>query len=256
MSMVEGKRVLVTGARTGIGKATAVLFAREGARVAVGVRKSGDAAEVLQEIDAAGGHGVEVAMDVAQPDQVEAGVDRAVEALGGLDALVANAGIEQPQTLPASEIPLNEMNRVVDVNVKGTWQCVHYAIPKITKPGGSICLISSLWGTLGGAGLSVYTATKGGVNAMTRSLAVELGAQGVRVNCVSPGAIMTPMLRRFTGGDPSAFNYQANIPLERPGEPGEVAEAIVWLSSDRASYVTGQVLGADGGMPIKMSVAV
>lgn len=255
MKLVDGKVVMVTGARTGIGMATAKLLAAEGAKVLVGVRKSGDAAETLKAIKEIGGEGQEIAMDVAKADEIEKGVAAAVKVYGKLDGLITNAGIEQPQTLPADQIPLDEMNRVVDINLKGTWLCVRSAIPHLRQPGGAICLVSSLWALQGGAGLSVYSSTKGGVNAMTKALAVELGGAGIRVNCVSPGAILTPMLGRFTGGNPDSFSYKANVPLERAGNPDEVAEAIVWICSDRASYVTGQILGADGGMPVKMSVA-
>lgn len=126
-------------------------------------------------------------------------------------------------------------------------------MPHIAKKGGAVCLVSSLWGTLGGAGLSAYSATKGGVHALTRSLAVEQGPNGVRVNCVAPGAINTPMLERvMEGGFP--FDPKKNIPLQRPGEAEEVAEAIVWICSPSARYVTAQVLGADGGITSKMSV--
>lgn len=254
MAAFEDKVVLVTGARTGIGKASALRFARSGAKVLVGVRKSGDAKDVIAEIEAAGGQAREAAMDSSKPDEVERGIAQAVKAFGKLDVLVTNAGIEQPRTTTIDDITLDEMHRVVDTNLKGSWLAIHYATPHLTKPGGAITLVSSLWGFLGGAGLSAYSATKGGVNAMTRSLAVEHGPDGVRVNCISPGAILTPMLERFTGGDTSVFNAKANVPLQRLGEAEEVAAAIVWISSDDASYVTGQVLGADGGMPIKMSV--
>lgn len=253
MARFDGKVVLVTGARTGIGRSTILQFASEGATALVGVRRSGEAASVIGEIKARGGSAREVAMDASKPEEVRRAMDAAA-GVGTVDILVTSAGIEQPRTAAIDELTVEEMDRTVDTNLKGTWLAVHAALPDLTRPGGSICLVSSLWGFLGGAGLSAYSATKGGVNAMTRALAVELGGQGVRVNCVSPGAILTPMLERFTGGNPAGFNAKANIPLERLGTPQEVAEAIVWLCSDAASYVTGQVLGADGGMPIKMSV--
>jgi NAD(P)-dependent dehydrogenase (short-subunit alcohol dehydrogenase family) len=254
MPAFQDKVTLVTGARSGIGRATALQFAREGAHVLAGVRRAGDARPLINEIAAAGGKAREVAMDASDPAEVRMSILQAAHAAGRIDVLVTAAGIEQPRTAPVDEISIEEMNRTIDTNLKGSWLAIHEAAPHLTKPGGAICLVSSLWGFLGGAGLSAYTATKGGVNAMTRALAVELGGAGVRVNCVSPGAILTPMLERFTGGNPDGFNAKANIPLERIGRAEEVAEAIVWLCSDAASYVTGQVLGADGGMPIKMSV--
>jgi NAD(P)-dependent dehydrogenase (short-subunit alcohol dehydrogenase family) len=255
MGRFDGKVALVTGARTGIGKASALQFAREGAKVLVGVRKPGDGNDVIAEIRAAGGEAREAAMDTSKPEEVERGVAQAVQAFGKLDVLVINAGVEQPRTTPIDDLSIEEMNRTVDINLKGSWLAIHHAVPHLTKPGGAITLVSSLWGFLGGAGLSAYSAAKGGINAMTRSLAVEHGRDGVRVNCISPGAIVTPMLERFLGGNLEAgFNFKANVPLGRPGKAEEVAEAIAWISSDAASYVTGQVLGADGGQTIQMPV--
>ncbi len=254
MPAFQDKVALVTGARSGIGRATALQLAHEGAHVLVGVRRAGDAAPVIGEIEAVGGRAREVAMDASDAAEVRLSILQVARETGRIDVLVTAAGIEQPRTAAIDDLSVDEMNRTIDTNLKGSWLAIHETVPHLTKPGGAICLVSSLWGFLGGAGLSAYTATKGGVNAMTRSLAVELGGVGVRVNCVSPGAILTPMLERFTGGHPEGFNAKVNIPLERIGRPEEVAEAIVWLCSDAASYVTGQVLGADGGMPIKMSV--
>ena len=253
MQSLEGKIVLVTGGRTGIGAATAKLFAEQGAAVAIGVHREGDGAETIAAIEQAGARGIAIPMDVSKASQVEAGIQTVIETLGGLDILVTNAGIEQPETTEISNISRSDANKVIDINLRGTWLCCQAAMPQIVERKGAICLVSSLWGTLGGAGLSAYSATKGGVHALTRSLAVEHGPNGVRVNCVAPGAINTPMLERVMEDD-FPFDPQKNIPLQRPGEAEEVAEAIVWLCSPSARYVTGQVLGADGGITIKMSV--
>lgn len=252
MADMDGKVALVTGGRTGIGAATAIRFAKAGAKVVIGVHKDGDGEETVQAIKDAGSDGESVAMDVSDAANIEAAVAEIAKRYGRLDALVTNAGIEQPETAPIHDVTREDAVRVVDVNLHGTFLTCRAAAPHITEAGGAICLVSSLWGTLGGAGLSIYSATKGGVHALTRALAVELGPHA-RVNCVAPGAIRTPMLERvMEGGFP--FDPAKNIPLERIGEADEIAEAIYWLCSPAARYVTGQVLGADGGITSKMSV--
>lgn len=254
MKDFDGKAALVTGGRTGIGAATAVLLAGRGARVAIGVHKEVDGDETLQAMKDAGTEGIAVPMDVSDGDAVDRAVALVADELGGLDVLVTNAGIEQPKTAPMAQIVRSDMQKVFDVNMRGTFLSIQAAVPHLTKgDGGAICLVSSLWGHLGGPGLSAYTATKGGVIAMTRALAAELGPEGVRVNCVSPGAINTPMLERVMG-DGFPFSFEANVPLGRPGEAEEVAAAIVFLCSPAASYVTAQTLAADGGITGKMSV--
>lgn len=246
----EGKVALITGATSGIGKTTAILFAKSGADVVVTGRRQAEGDETVKDIEAAGRKGLFVQMDVSDADSIKAGFDKVAQTFGQIDYLVSNAGREQPHTLPINDLELEEMNAIVDTNLKGTWSTVKYGLPLIRKPGGAIVLTSSLWGLLGGAGLSAYTSTKGGINAMTRSLAVEQGANGIRVNCVSPGAIETPMLDRFTGGQDVGFTKV--IPLKRYGRPEEIANAVIWLCSDASSYVTGQVLGVDGGITSEM----
>lgn len=252
--LFEDKVALVTGAASGIGREIATAFAEGGAGVAVTDRNADRGGETVRAVEDRGAEGLFVKMDVADAEEVEAGVRQALDAFGRLDCVVTSAGIEQPHTLPLDRLETDEMDRVVDTNLKGTWLTLKYALPRIARPGGTVCLVSSLWGTLGGAGLSAYTATKGGVDALTRSLAVEQGPD-VRVNCVSPGAIQTPMLERFSGGADMGAFYEANVPLGRAGNPREVAAAVVWLCSDAASYVTGQVLAADGGITSKMPSA-
>jgi NAD(P)-dependent dehydrogenase (short-subunit alcohol dehydrogenase family) len=177
------------------------------------------------------------------------------ELFGQLDAIVANAGIEQPTTTTIDQLADAEIHQVIDTNLKGALFAAKFDMPVLKKPGGSFIITSSLWGLLGGMGLTAYSATKGGINALMRSLAVEWGPQGVRVNVVSPGAIETPMLLRYTGGADLSSFYKANVPLQRSGHPEEVAAAIVWLSSENSNYVTGQVLSVDGGITSKMSTA-
>jgi NAD(P)-dependent dehydrogenase (short-subunit alcohol dehydrogenase family) len=252
MKNFDRKVALVTGGRTGIGRATARILAEQGATVAIGVRKDGDGVDTLDEVEAAGGKGILVKIDIADESQIDDGIASIIDKFGRLDVLVTNAGIEQPDTVVIGDIKRSDMQRIFDINLRGTWLCCQAAMPHLHSSKGSICLVSSLWGTLGGAGLSAYSATKGGVHAMTRALAVENGPADVRVNCVAPGAIKTPMLDRvMAGGFP--FDVEANIPLQKLGEADEVADAIVWVCSPGARYVTGQVIGVDGGITIKMS---
>jgi NAD(P)-dependent dehydrogenase (short-subunit alcohol dehydrogenase family) len=250
MNRFEGKVALITGATSGIGRATALLFAEGGADVIVTGRRQTECDRTVKEIEATGHRGLFVQMDVSDSGSIKAGFEKVAKDFDQVDYLVSNAGREQPHTLPINDLDLEEMNMIVDTNLKGTWSTVKYGLPLIRKPGGAIVLTSSLWGTLGGAGLSAYTSTKGGINAMTRSLAIEQGANGIRVNCVSPGAIETPMLERFTGGQDAGFTKV--IPLGRYGRPEEIANAVLWLCSDASSYVTGQVLGVDGGVTSEM----
>lgn len=253
MKDLDGKVAFVTGGRTGIGAATATVLAERGARVAVGVRQDGDGDETLAAIKAGGSEGRAVRCDVSNEASIDAAISEIAQVWGQIDLLVTNAGIEQPQTVPIEQIGRKDMQKVFDVNLRGTFLAIQSSVPHLSQGRGAICLVSSLWGHLGGAGLSAYSATKGGVIAMTRALAVELGPQGVRVNCVSPGAIKTPMLERvMEGGFP--FSFEANVPLQRPGEAAEVAEAIAFLCSPAASYITGQTLCVDGGITGKMSV--
>ncbi len=247
--------ILITGGTSGIGRSAALAFAARGASVAVAGRREAEGRRVVEEVERAGGRGLYVAMDVSRPGEIAAGVAQAAAALGGFDAVIANAGREQPHTLPLAELEDDEIGMILDTNVRGVLLTARHAIPRLKTPGGTLILVSSLWAHQGGAGLSAYTASKGAVEALTRALAVELGPQGLRANCISPGVIDTAMSRRFMGKADFTGFFRANIPLQRIGQPEEIAQAMLWLASPAASYVTGQVIGVDGGMPIKMSVA-
>ncbi len=255
MKSFENKVVLITGSTGGIGQATAKKFAEKGGHVIVSGRRAEKGKKVVSEITDSGGKASFVAIDIMDFKSIQKAMIKIKEDFGEIDVLVANAGREQPSTLPINQLEDSEVEMIMDTNLKGTYFTIKYGLPIIRKNTGSICLISSLWGHLGGAGLTAYTSTKGGIIALTRSLAVEQGAAGIRVNCISPGAIETPMLNRFSqGADMSEF-YRANMPLGRAGQAEEVAAGIVWISSDEASYVTGQILAIDGGVTSKMSTA-
>lgn len=254
MAEFQDQVALVTGARSGIGARTAALLAGRGAKIAIGVRKDGDGQETLAAVREAGGDGAVFHIDVTDNDQIESGVTAAIDAFGQLDVLVVNAGIEPPTTVPIQDWTVESIEKVISVNMRGAMLTCRTAMPYIVKQKGSVCLLSSLMGTVGSYGVGPYSATKAGIQGLTRTLAVEQAAQGVRVNCVAPGAIATDMLERFAGSV-GGFPAEKNVPLQRAGTADEVAEAIVWLCSPKASYVTGHTLAVDGGITVIMPFA-
>jgi NAD(P)-dependent dehydrogenase (short-subunit alcohol dehydrogenase family) len=252
---VPRRTVVITGATSGIGYATALAFAKRGANIAISGRRADRGAEAAAEIERLGGRAWFKPTDVRDAEQVRAFVEGAAAVFGGIDTVIANAGIEPPHVLPLAELGTDDIDAVLDTNLRGTLLTVRYAIPHLRRPGGSIITVSSLWGRQGGARLPVYSATKGASESLTRALAVELGAEGVRVNCVAPGFIKTEMSDRFTEGRDMQPFYSANVPLGRIGQADEIADVMLWLASDEAAFVTGQVITVDGGQNIKMSVA-
>ncbi|WP_431245556.1 SDR family NAD(P)-dependent oxidoreductase [Leifsonia xyli] len=247
---LAGKSAIVTGGAGGIGRATSLAFAAEGARVAV-VDLQQDAAEaVAQEIRAAGGEAIALGADVSAEPDVESVVAAAVEAFGGIDIAFNNAGIIRRTT--AVETTVEEWDRVFGVNVRGVFLMCKHVVPVMAAAGaGSIINTGSGWGLKGGGQAISYCASKGAVVNMTRALAIDHGPQGIRVNSINPGDVNTGMLRdeaRQLGQETGSFLAEAaDRPLRRMGEPSEIAAAVVWLASDESSYVTGTALVADGG---------
>lgn len=247
---LAGKSAIVTGGAGGIGRATSLALAAEGARVAV-VDLQQDAAEaVAAEIRDAGGEAVAIAADVSAEADVERAVATAVDAFGGLDIAFNNAGIIRRTT--AVETTVEEWDRVFGVNVRGIFLMCKHVVPVMAAKGkGSIINTGSGWGLKGGGQAISYCASKGAVVNMTRALAIDHGPQGIRVNSVNPGDVNTGMLRdeaRQLGQEAGAFLADAaDRPLGRMGEPTEIAAAVVWLASDESSYVTGSALVVDGG---------
>jgi NAD(P)-dependent dehydrogenase (short-subunit alcohol dehydrogenase family) len=246
---MEGKVALVTGASSGIGQATALVFAREGAKVVLCANlntKGGE--ETVSLIKQSGGEASFFQADVSQSDQVKRLVNNAVEYYGRLDFACNNAGIAGPR-VPLTEFPEEEWNRVFDVNLKGVWLCMKYEIPEMLKHGkGAIVNVSSDGGLKALTLMTAYSPSKQGVIGVTRVAALEHIESGIRVNAVCPGPIKTPMLENVWKEHPEREALLlSTVPMKRIGMPMEIAEAIVWLCSDAASYITGHALPVDGG---------
>ncbi|MEO7148131.1 MAG: SDR family oxidoreductase [Terrimesophilobacter sp.] len=247
---LDGKRSIVTGGAGGIGSATARAFAKDGARVAVVDINEDAAKQVVADIRAFGGEAIAIGADVSSESDVERVIVTVVSAFGGIDVLFNNAGIIRRTTVVETEV--EEWDRVFAVNVRSIFLMCKHAVPIMaTEGGGAIVNTGSGWGLKGGGRAISYCASKGAVVNMTRALAIDHGAQGIRVNSVNPGDVNTGMLKeeaRQLSADLGAFLAEsADRPLGRMGEPEEVAAAVVWLASDASSYVTGAALVVDGG---------
>lgn len=245
---MRGKVALVTGAASGIGRAAALTFAARGARVLLADRdaEAGDAA--VGEIEARGGEAAFVQVDVSSDAEVTVLLTRTVEIFGRLDYAFNNAGVEGASA-PTAECTEENWDRVLSINLKGVWLCMKHEIPRMLQQGGgAIVNCSSVAGLVGFANSPAYVASKHGIIGLTRTAALEYATRGIRVNALCPGVIQTPMIDRFTRGDPQARQaLEAMEPMGRLGTPEEIAEAAVWLCSDAASFVTGQALAVDGG---------
>ena len=243
-----GKIALVTGAGSGIGRESALAFGASGAQVMVSdvVVESGE--ETVARIKAAGGGAMFMRADVSQRADVEALIRQTVETYGRLDCAHNNAGIEGDMA-PTADCTEANWDRTIAINLKGVWLCMKYEIPQMLEQGGGVIVnTSSVAGLVGFLNLPAYTATKHGVAGLTRTAALEYAQQGIRVNAVCPGVIHTPMIDRIVGGDAEVeAQFTALEPVGRMGSPAEVAQAVVWLCSDAASFVTGVAMPVDGG---------
>ncbi len=247
---LDGKVVLVTGAGSGIGRETALACVREGARVVVADRVVEGGRETVQMAQQTGGEATFVEVDVTQAASVEAMMAAAVAAYGRVDCAHNNAGIEGTFANTA-DYPEDEWDRVMAVNLKGVWLCMTAEIPQmLTQGGGAIVNTASLAGLVGAKRMSAYVASKHGVAGLTKTAALEYAKSGIRVNAVCPGVIHTSMVdRMFLSRRPELEDRLAQAePVGRLGKPEEVAEAVVWLCSDAASFVTGHTMTVDGGM--------
>ena len=246
---VDGKVALVTGAGSGIGRATALVFAREGAKVVVADVVVDGGEETVRQIKAAGGEAIFVKADMAKAAEVEAMVQKAVTSYGRLDCAHNNAGIEGA-TGRTADYREEDWDRVIRVNLTGVWFCMKYEISQMLKQGGgAIVNTASDAGLLGVPQMPAYVASKHGVVGLTKTAALEYAKSGIRVNAVCPGVIKTPMVERITGQRAGRAERMAAVePVGRMGKPEEIAEAVVWLCSEAASFVTGLPMSVDGGI--------
>lgn len=247
--ILNGKAAIITGAGSGIGRATSRIFAREGAKLVLADVQEEGGKETLKMVTDAGAEAVFVRVDVAQWSDVEAMVAKAVERYGRLDCAFNNAGIDG-RGGRIHECTEENWNRVLSINLTGVWLCMKAEITQMLKQGGGGAIVntSSIAGISGGAGLPAYIASKHGVAGLTRAGALEYGKHNIRINAVCPGPIRTPMLGKLLrkSADVEAKLARAE-PLKRLGEPSEIGEAVAWLCSDRASYVHGLPMPVDGG---------
>ena len=250
--MFKGKVALVTGAGLGLGRATALAFAREGAKVVVADIDEKGGRETVDMIKKAGGEAHFIKTDVSRAADVEAMVNKTVETYGGLDYAHNNVGIEElPE--PLTEATEELWDRLVAVNLKSVWLCLKYEIIYMEKNGGgSIVNSSSIAGLIGAPGQAVYTACKWGVNGLTKTAAGMYAKAGIRVNAVCPAGMKgTGFYNRMLENQPGMAQAVINmVPLGRDSEPEEIAEAVIWLCSDKASYVTGILMPVDGGFTV------
>ncbi len=246
--VLQRRVVLVTGAGSGIGRACALAFARDGATVIVADQDEVHGVQTAKMVEKIGGDSYFIRCDISEPNQVKHMMESTIGRFGRLDVAVNNAGIEGSKASTV-DCSLQDWERVMAVNLRGTWLCMKYEIPVMQKQGGgAIVNCSSIAGLVGFADSPAYTASKHGVVGLTQSAALECARSHVRINAVCPGVIQTPMIDRYVNGDERRRRELAERePMGRLGNPSEVAEAVHWLASDRASFVTGVALPVDGG---------
>jgi NAD(P)-dependent dehydrogenase (short-subunit alcohol dehydrogenase family) len=250
MPRLDGKVALITGAGNGMGRVASVLFAREGARIVVADWSDDGGADTVAAVEATGGEATFVKVDVARSEQVEAMVAATMDRFGSLDVLYNNAGIFPADDGGVTETPEPTWDRVMEVNLKGVWLGCKYGVPAmLTSGGGSIVNVASFVALMGAATAQIaYTASKGGVLAMTREIAVEYGRQGIRANSLCPGPIATPMLDKLMSDPARKARRLVHIPMGRLGRAEELARAALFLASDESSFMTGAQLVVDGGI--------
>jgi NAD(P)-dependent dehydrogenase (short-subunit alcohol dehydrogenase family) len=249
-----GKVVFVTGAGSGIGRATALAFAREGASVVVTDVSEQSCKETARMIEEAGGRALAVTCDVRRTEDVKRALDKTIETFGRLDVAFNNAGVEQgPAAL--ADLTEEEWDRILDIDLRGVFLCMKYEIPLMLKQGGGAIVNTSSGAGVKGFKGAAYVAAKHGVVGLTRSAALEYAQANIRINAVCPGIIDTPMMDRFGGGTPEGKQRElasaaAVQPIGRAGKPEEIAAAVLWLCSDAASFVVGAAMVVDGGQTV------
>ena len=246
-----GKVAFVTGAGTGIGRATALAFSSRGADVVIADVTEKTLQETAQLIEKQGGRSLAVVCDVTQEDQIKAALDKTVKTFGRLDYAFNNAGVEQPKA-PLADIDVAEWDRIINTDLRSMFLCMKHEIPLLlNQGGGAIVNTSSGAGVKGIEGQTAYAAAKHGIIGLTKSAALDYAAQNIRINAVCPGFIDTPMMDRFSGGTEEGRQQVILLePIGRPGKPEEIADAVVWLCSAASSFVVGHALVVDGGQTV------
>lgn len=247
MSQFTDKVVLITGGTSGIGRACAIAFAKEGAKVVLTGRREKEGGEVVAEIKSLSGDALFVRTDIRHEADVKAMVEATLKAFDRLDIAVNNAGVEQGFT-PLPNQTEDDYSFIMDTNVKGVWLSLKHEIPAMLQTGGgSIINVASVAGVIGMPTVPIYIASKHAVLGLTKAIALEYAKQGIRINAVNPGAIETPMVDRFAA-DEATLNYINSLhPIGRIGKAEEIADAVLWLASDKSSFVTGSAVTVDGG---------
>jgi len=245
---LKGRVALVTGGSSGIGRATALAFANEGAKVAIADVNAKDGEETVRTIEQAGGEAMFVSANVSKAADAEVLIERVVEKYGRLDCAFNNAGVDNLHS-PVGEVLEEEWDRVININLKGTMLCMRYEIPQmLAQGGGTIVNTSSVAGLIGSPKSPAYVSSKFGVVGLTRSAALDYANKGIRINAVCPGVTRTAIFEAYLKETPeAAAQISTQSPMGRVGQPEEIAAAVIWLSSDEASFVTGQALAVDGG---------
>src|SRR5215208_7288398 len=247
--MATQKVSIITGGSSGIGRATAVALAKEGVKVAVAARRAKEGEETVRLVKEAGSEGIFMKTDVANEDDVRSLVDKTVKTYGRLDYAFNNAGTEETMTSLVDQTS-DVFDQIMNVNVKGVWLCMKYEIPQMIRTeGGAIVNMSSVAGVMGFPQMPIYVASKHAVLGLTKSAALEYAKSGIRINAVAPGGVETDMLERL-GKDKNQIleTLKSMHPIGRIGDPEEIANAVVWLLSDKASFVLGHTLLLDGGV--------
>ena len=247
--MTDQKVAIVTGGNSGIGRATAIALAREGAKVTVAARRASEGEETVRLIKEAGSEGIFVKTDVANEDDVRSLVENTIKTYGRLDYAFNNAGIEEIMT-PFLDQTTEKFDQIMNTNVRGVWLSMKYEIPQMIKSGGgAIVNNSSVAGIMGFPQMAIYIASKHAVLGLTKSAALEYAKSGIRINAIAPGGVETEMANRVNENNPQFLDYLTSMhPIGRIADPEEIANAVVWLLSEKASFVLGHTLLVDGGV--------